>query len=284
MKEAACLTLAPRTREIHSTGHRCNVVPLEIPFSKCFGPFDHPQNRLSVKMLSDAERQAFNVKEGNTEDDLSPTPPEFVQRHRTLFHAAHVFLNAILLVWPWVFAGVVWAHHGEGGIGASSDVTSLVLRHPRAVDFFVTTFTAIMAAAMTYVFTTAVMFIYRDRFVDHPDDLFVQFFRYVKAPPQEWPLGTVWSIISNPDRRRKGLPLLSVLAFYSIVFTLIGPGLNALLIPHPFSRTTPLRGTELDFSSNDASCLEWINANPIPISCNWRVGTIVVCAFPETHH
>jgi hypothetical protein len=71
-----------------------------------------------------------------------------------------------------------------------------------------------------------------------------------------------------------GLPLLFVLVFYSIVLTLVGPGLNALMIPHPFACTMPLRGTEFDFSSDDASCLEWISANP---SCGWRVSTILVC-------
>jgi hypothetical protein len=227
-------------------------------------------------MASGSEQQAVHEKDSNTKDEPSK-PPDFVQSHRTAFHATHIVLSVILLFWPWVFVGAVWSHHKEGGIKAPSDIALLVINHPSAVDFFITTLTAIMAAAMTYVFTTAVMCIYRNRFIDYPQDLFVRFFKYLKKPPNEWPLGTVWTIISKPEKRQKGLPLLFVLALYSLIFTFIGPGLNALVIPHPFARTASYQGAELNFTSTDASCSTWISDNAIPSSCNWQVSTAFVC-------
>jgi hypothetical protein len=226
-------------------------------------------------MVSGSEQQTIHEKDSNTKDEPSK-PPDFVQSHRTAFHATHIVLSVIFLFWPWVFAGAVWSHHKRGGIKASSHIASLVNNHPSAVDFFITTFTAIVAAATTYIFTTAVTCIYRDRFEAQPELLSAHFFKYLKKAP-EWPLGTAWTIISKPEKRQKGLPLLFVLSLYSLIFTFIGPGLNALMIPHPFARTASFQGTELNFTSTDASCSAWISDNAIPSSCNWQVSTAFVC-------
>jgi hypothetical protein len=190
---------------------------------------------------------------------------------RRLILATHIVLGLILLAGPWVFLGVVWAHHEEGGIQAPTYAASLVQNHPHIVDFVVTTLTVIVAVVVVYIFKAAVTFTHSHApTADHAD-----LFKHMKAPT----LTALWSIIYDRKQPKKSLPLL-LLASRAVSSTLIGPGLNALVIPHSFIRIAPLRGDELDFSTTDPSCLEWISANTIPSNCNWRVSKIVMC-IPE---
>jgi len=43
-----------------------------------------------------------------------------------------------------------------------------------------------------------------------------------------------------------------------------------LINPVPIDQNVLLMGTELDFGSGDATCMDWFTANPIPDSCQWK--------------
>jgi hypothetical protein len=52
---------------------------------------------------------------------------------------------------------------------------------------------------------------------------------------------------------------------------LIPSGTAGLITPGEFNKTENLRGTELDFFSEDASCLAWLETNRVRNNCDWKV-------------
>jgi hypothetical protein len=193
-----------------------------------------------------------------------------LESRRKLFLNGHAILALFLLLWPWIFAGVLWRNHDQGGIRASAHISYLVLNHPHAVDFFVTAISGVIAAIMTHVFTTAVMCIYLDRPIHGTNKFITRFYHHLKRSPSALPVAEIWRVVRNND---KSLMLLFTLVSFSLIFTVVGPGFNAILIPHPFIRNASLRGTELDFSSTNANCTAWINSIVFG-DCNWNVSAI----------
>jgi hypothetical protein len=168
------------------------------------------------------------------------------------------------------------------------------------VDFFVTAIVVVISAVMTYLFTTGMLCAYRDwvdakrkeaeeadaerkeaeeadakrkqaeEAKDEKKSPFILFYKTMKAGPDDWPVGKMVSVVFS-EKHYDAVLLVAVLALYSGIFTFVSPGLNAILLPHPFSRLRPLQGHELDFSSTDTTCMEWVVGHPIPPLCNWRV-------------
>jgi hypothetical protein len=194
-----------------------------------------------------------------------------LETHRKLFLTGHIFLALILFLWPWIFAAVVWGHRDQGGIRAPPHITNLVLSHPHVVDFFFTVISGIIAAIMTHVFTTAVMCVYLDRSSVGANKLLTRCYQHLKSSPNSFPVAEVWRAMKNYER---SFLLLFTLTTFASIFTFVGPGFNAILIPHAFSRNAPLHGTEFDFSSTHDDCVAWINANAIPDECGWYVSAI----------
>lgn len=191
-----------------------------------------------------------------------------VGKRSLAFRVGHILLGIVLLIWPYIFAAEVWKHHRQGGLQASDTLARLVQTQPHNVDFLFTTIAVVISAIMTYQFTTAFMCLYWDK-IRNDNTFFLLFYRSIKHDPEKWPVLKLFYIIV--DGHLTGFGVVLLMLFYSMIFTLVSPGLNALLIPHSFHRIAPLQGYELNFSSTDAICTEWIANNPIPSECNWRV-------------
>jgi hypothetical protein len=209
------------------------------------------------------------------------SPPTLSTTRPLFFYTGHIIFCVILLVWPWVFLGYLWAHRGVGGVRAPSSISTDVQKHPQDVDFFVTSVSYGIGFIVSYSYSRAISTFYSIRYSPKSEtgtkgDLEREFFQYWKIPTIEWSLEVVWGTII---KGRQGIHLLAVLMFYMIVFIFIASGLNALLIPHAFIRTMPVEGQEIDLSSTDPSCVEWLNTtqrNQQSQECNWIVSIVSI--------
>jgi hypothetical protein len=173
----------------------------------------------------------------------------------------------VLLVWPWIFLGVVWALNG---VQMNSHVAKVVRDNPHATTFFITLFGNIVSTMVSIFFSFSITRFAQERSTAKDEKAITLFeisilsaFRY-----QHWPWG-INDLRSVLDRTRWLFMVLVVGCIATFAFVLSST--TSLITPAPFNRTATVTGNELNFSSSAADCLEWFNANRIPNNCDWKV-------------
>lgn len=161
-----------------------------------------------------------------------------------------------MTIWPWIFFGAVF---GLGGIEMHGHAGRVANNHAQDVTFFTTSISNCISLIIAYLFSKAVASVAQKWVVYKEMDVSrVSFFTALKnraAPVSLF-------------RQGRYRPFL-IVVIYIAIFIFVTPGITALLLPHPFSRSTSLIGTELDFASNDTDCISWFNNNTVSNSCDW---------------
>jgi Na+/H+-dicarboxylate symporter len=171
------------------------------------------------------------------------------------FFSRYLFLTIVMIIWPWIFFGVVW---GVGGIQLHN---SRAEDNPKDTLYFATAISNIIGLITAYLFSKAVASLAQKRVVHKSMAIAeVSFFTALKNRVPSFSL-------FRRGRRR----FLLMVVLYLIIFALITPGLTALLTPIHFTRKIQILGKELDFASNDTDCINWFQSYPIPDNCNWVV-------------
>jgi len=159
-------------------------------------------------------------------------------------------------VWPWIFLAVFW---GLEGIQVNNSVAKAVIDHPQTTNFFATLFSNIVSI----LFSSATIR-FAQEWVANNDRVTVFDVSWISAfRRQNWTRG--WKDRKYLRNRRYFVVLVGACVS---AFALVPPGTTSLITPVPFNRTVPLTGTELDFSSNAADCLNWFETNGISNSCD----------------
>ena len=171
----------------------------------------------------------------------------------------------VMLVWPWIFLGVVW---GLNGVQMNNHVAKVVMDNPQGTSFFVTLLGNIVNMIVSIHFSFAIIRFAQEKVMSKEGVTVFDVSLLLALRHQHWPWGVKG--LSYPFDRTKWLPAVLVAACIS-AFTFVPSSTTSLLTPGPFNRTAPLTGTELDFSSSAADCLEWFDANNISDNCNWEV-------------
>lgn len=183
-----------------------------------------------------------------------------------------VFAIIVMIVWPWVFYGVV---KHKRGIEMNSTLTNIVRRHPQDVDYFVTAVASGIAFLIGYLFQASVIKLAQKWVVFEETDIFrLSFFSALKNRTFVWSLGALPSVFKSATR----LGLVLTVILYIVSFILVTPGLTALLHPQTLVRLADLAGTEIDFASSRSDCLEWFDNNAVLLApCDWAVSS-----YPHT--
>jgi hypothetical protein len=169
-----------------------------------------------------------------------------------------------MLVWPWIFWGVVWSHDG---IQMNEHIAEVVMDNPQGTTFFITLLGNIASMIVSTVFSSAVIRFSQElverKGVTVFDVSMLSAFRY-----QRWPWGM--KELNRPFVRTRWLRMVLIVGCIA-AFGFIPSSVTSLITPVLFNRMADLKGTELDFSSIDTDCLDWFMANPIPNNCDWQV-------------
>lgn len=181
-----------------------------------------------------------------------------------------------MLLWPWIFLITIWAWEG---IQMDGHVAKLIKNYPQRANFFITLLGNIVNIIVSIIFSAAVVRFSQEWATnnDHVtvfDVSLISAFRNQSCP---------WGIKDHKYLlvRNRWLPVL--LAGVCIAaFALAPSGTTSLITPVSFTRTWPLNGTELDFSSNATDCLLWFSENWSD-NCDWKVSRLPANACLSNH-
>ncbi|KDR68394.1 hypothetical protein GALMADRAFT_231359 [Galerina marginata CBS 339.88] len=171
----------------------------------------------------------------------------------------------IMLVWPWIFFGVLWA---KNGIPLNNRFARVVTDNPRTTNYFVTIIAIVINAIIGILFSKAVLRFAQEWMVPKPSvtifhvSLISAFMNRKFLMPHG--LRDTYLL-----ERKRWLRVVLVVVCV-LTFTNVTSGVTSLITPFPFNRMASLRGSELNFSSTATECLDWLNAHPIPNDCNWE--------------
>ena len=200
--------------------------------------------------------------------DDSDTNKHWYDRNHNKTFIIYLLLSVIMTIWPWIFFGVVV---GLDGIAMSQRTANVARNHPQDVSFFVTSISNIICLLSAFLFSKAVASL-AQKWIVHKDVDVSRISFLAALKNREFPI-----YLYRQGRYRP----LAIVILYMVIFIFVIPGISALLLPVPFSRKANLSGTELDFASNDTSCINWFNSNIIPNTCDWIVS--VTPLYAATH-
>ncbi|KAJ2926289.1 hypothetical protein H1R20_g10800, partial [Candolleomyces eurysporus] len=196
--------------------------------------------------------------------------------------ASDIFLLVIILfmiLWPWVFFGVVKAKHG---IQMTNQLSENVARHPKRVGAIVTFIGTINRIIATLLFGKAVVRLGQELIAKNSAK---------NSQPEVTVFGVsallafrhmtmVWGVRQWGQLIKGKWRLLVVLMLVLSLgaLALIPSGTASLITPGEFNKTADLRGTELDFTSGDSECLTWLGQNQVSVTntCDYKT-------FQSTH-
>lgn len=171
-----------------------------------------------------------------------------------------LFLATLMLIWPWIFFGVVWQ---LDGLEMQHNAARIASRHTQDVAFFVTTISNGIGLLIGFLFGKAVSRL-AQKWVVHKDSTVAHVSLLTNLKNRSLPTSLFF---------QRRLLSVFIVVFYMSVFALVPGGITALLTPVIFPRHTDINGTELDFGSTNVSCIDWFNNNIIPHTCDWTVGS-----------
>jgi len=167
----------------------------------------------------------------------------------------------IMLLWPWILLAIIWA---RGGIQMDDYIAKIVNHYPQRTSFFITLLGNIVSIIISILFSTAVVHFSQEWTTNNNHITIFDVSLMSAFRNQNWP----WEI---KDRkyllvRNRWLPV-GLAGVCIAAFALVPSGTTSLITPVSFDRTWDLTGTELDFSSNAADCIDWFRENPLQY-CN----------------
>jgi hypothetical protein len=190
-------------------------------------------------------------------------------RSHHAFFISHIIAAFVMTVWPWIFFAVV---KGKGGIEIHGHAAESIYNHPRDTTFVITALASVLTFFIDYLFARGVTSL-AQKWVVHKDlDIFrISFFTSLKSHEFLWHRED-WRELLRPGR----LLLAPTVVLFIFTFTFVTSGLTSLLTPIPFTKTSSLTGTELDFTSTDPGCISWFEASIIPDTCDWIVSLVLI--------
>ena len=172
----------------------------------------------------------------------------------------------VMLTWPWMFLGIVWA---RGGVQLNNHAAKFVIDNAHVTNYLVTFIGTIISIIVGILLSTAVTRLARE-WVPKRDPITVFHVISLSAfKHHSWPWNLNDSITHLFDPRTSlAVVFIGVCV---LALTTITSSITSLITPVPFTRTLPLQGTELDFSTNDTACLEFLNEITISNQCDYQV-------------
>jgi len=209
-----------------------------------------------------------DIDEAVRNPEEAPTPETPSSRLDILL----LFVSFIMLIWPWIFFGVVWA---KKGIQMDNHVAQVVTKNPHATTYFISLVSSIITVVVTTTFSLAIVRLAQELVTHHKPTRPFHLTVLLGFRHQSWP----WGISYLMAEKRWPLAVLVVVCI--LTFPQLISSITSLITPGPFDRTAILTGTELDFSSNDTDCLAWFKANPRSNNCDWQVSQTYLQYLPD---
>ncbi|KAF8979487.1 hypothetical protein BDQ17DRAFT_1338220 [Cyathus striatus] len=170
----------------------------------------------------------------------------------------------IMLIWPWIFFGVVFS---LGGIQAGNHFANVVNENPHAVNFFVTLIGNVITLIVDVLFSFSILRFAQEWISDNKgvNVFHVSLISALRHHKWQWKIEDLKHLFV----RNRWL-LVTLVGVFIVCFTFVPSSVTSLINPVNFNRTTSLSGTEIDLSSISPDCINWLASNPIKNQCDWE--------------
>ncbi|RXW15815.1 hypothetical protein EST38_g10038 [Candolleomyces aberdarensis] len=197
-------------------------------------------------------------------DDIIANPRDDTPRwQRIVIDICLLFGILLMLFWPWTFFGIV---NANDGIQMSLSLSDIVRRYPQRVGAVVTFIGTTNQFIMTFLLSQIIVRFGQELIslanVTVFDVSALSAFRYMTVV---WGIGQ-WKGLAKGNRR---LAILGLFLAALGASSLAPSGTAILITPGQFNKTAELRGREIDFTSDDPGCLEWLGRNGAQNRCDW---------------
>ncbi|KAJ2912777.1 hypothetical protein MD484_g7634, partial [Candolleomyces efflorescens] len=199
--------------------------------------------------------------------------PRTPSTHRHWRFASDIFLLICIicmLLWPWVFFGVVKARNG---VQMSNELSEKVARHPHQVGAIVTFIGTINRLIATLLFGKAVVRLGQEIIATNSSQDSPQATVFgISALLAFRHMTLVWGVRQwkNLVQGFSRLAVVALLLASLAALALIPSGTANLITPVEFNKTADLRGTELDFTSADPECIAFLGRSQLTNLCDWK--------------
>ena len=197
----------------------------------------------------------------NTSDDQVP-PRSFLPpgiSRPTLLDLLFMSGILVILFWPWLFFGVVWA---KSGIEITHNVTALIRQNPHTTTYFITFISSLNTIIINFLYSVAVV-------------RFSQEWVTRARTPRPLHIRTLlalrhqrWRADGKGAKNGWGFAVLVFVCF--AMFPNLTSSISTLITPVPFNRALILTGSELDFSLTAPDCVDWFKLRPRNDTCDWK--------------
>ena len=190
---------------------------------------------LFLQYLTRADaHMAYDLSDETLEEEANPNSGPDI---RDIFSFIGI---AIMLVWPWIFFGVVWA---KGGVQMNNHLANLVQNHPHTTTYFITFISSIISLIIGELFSLCVIRFAQElvtyRKPTQPFHLTV----LLAFSRQTWPWGKSTRDVTYLMTKDRWWPAVSVI-LCALIFPHLTSSTATLLTPTSFNRTAVLTGTE----------------------------------------
>jgi len=187
---------------------------------------------------------------------------------RLLYDLTLLSCILIMLLWPWIFLGIVYA---KKGIQMDNHLAKAVINHPHTTNFFVTLIASVVCMFVDILFSFAVIRFAQEWIANNEkitvfDVSVISGLRHQTLP---WNIKDIKKLLMS----NRVVPVFLV-GICIGAFALIPSAVTSLLTPVPFKKNSTLQGLELDLSSSD--CFDWLERHPISNNCDWEVSYICI--------
>ncbi|KAJ2919653.1 hypothetical protein MD484_g768, partial [Candolleomyces efflorescens] len=223
------------------------------------GPDSRPPVQSSTTFSADEE--SISVKEQHgvvTSSDLDDSPASVSQQSRwqaIMTDVLFLLLILFMVAWPWAIYGFFRSRDGVQMPSTDSAIVYSIFNGTILITFL-GTLNRIIAS---YVFGHAIIRYGQERIAQNRRHLTVFGVSALLAFRHK---SFMWSVEEwSMFRQGRRLAVVVSLAFSLAAFAVIPTGTTALLAPVLFTKNSPLKGSEVDLTTNDADCVSWLEKN-----------------------
>ncbi|KAJ2926298.1 hypothetical protein H1R20_g10798, partial [Candolleomyces eurysporus] len=212
-------------------------------------------------------RNADEISSSESKIDDVANPVEVTPRWQRIAKDLVILLVIIFMIlWPWVFFGVIEA---KKGLQMHGRLAETIDQYPQRVAIVVTLIGTINRLIATFLFGQTIVRLGQELIAASIRQEVTVF--GVTALLAFRHMSMVWGIgqLRQMKNGRGRWTILALLLAALGAFALVPSGTAGLITPGQFNKTAELRGTELDFTSTDPGCLTWLEANRVVNKCDW---------------
>ncbi|RXW16712.1 hypothetical protein EST38_g9143 [Candolleomyces aberdarensis] len=201
-----------------------------------------------------------------SKDDVANATEQSTRMQRIRYDLLLLVCVVFMVVWPWaVFAFI----KGKNGVQMYGRLADIYHEYPHEVAIIVTQLGTANRLAATFLLGKVVVRFGQELIASAHRERVTVFGVSALMAFRHMSLVWGWGQSRQLAKGKGRFFVVALLLLCLAALSLIPSGTAGLITPGEFNKTAELRGAELDFFSEDTSCLAWLEENRVRNNCDW---------------